>query len=296
MPPEQALGRSREVDALSDVWAVGATAFPLMAGRFVDEGETAEEILVRAATQPAPPLASLAWQVPLPVARVIDRALAFEKRDRWQSARAMRDALATALDPKTSSRRAAHEDGEEEKTRVAPPPEMTLHEENRVAGELVPADSTEGPPTLPAASTVAGVSSSNGAVSHPRRRVRFLVMSASVLGLAASLAIAVAMGFSAQRRELRPSASTPEPGTHLQFGVASDAGSTLPVTAATSNVATAVPVEALPQIGRTASSATPAVAMSSVPRPAATVPTAVTGTRQRSPRPSSAPKHDPLAP
>src|SRR5262249_25974496 len=47
MPPEQALGRSNEVDAASDIWAVGATAFRLLSGHFVHEGSTAEEMLIR---------------------------------------------------------------------------------------------------------------------------------------------------------------------------------------------------------------------------------------------------------
>jgi len=96
MPPEQALGRTREVDALSDLWAVGATAFTLLAGRFVHHAETAEEAVVRSATRPAPPLASVASDVPLSVAQVIDRALAFERADRWPTARHMKEALVQA--------------------------------------------------------------------------------------------------------------------------------------------------------------------------------------------------------
>ncbi len=96
MPPEQALGRVDEVDALSDVWAVGATAFLLLSGRFVHEAATAAEFVVRAATLKAPPLTSVAPEVPGPVAHVIDRALAFDKDDRWASASAMRDALVKA--------------------------------------------------------------------------------------------------------------------------------------------------------------------------------------------------------
>jgi eukaryotic-like serine/threonine-protein kinase len=93
MPPEQALGRTHDVDALSDIWAIGATAFMLLSGRFVHDADTAEAMLVCAATRPAPPLAAFAPDVPPELARVIDRALAFDKRDRWPSARAMQEAL-----------------------------------------------------------------------------------------------------------------------------------------------------------------------------------------------------------
>jgi serine/threonine-protein kinase len=40
MPPEQARGRWEEVDARSDIWAVGATMFSLVAGRSVHEAAT----------------------------------------------------------------------------------------------------------------------------------------------------------------------------------------------------------------------------------------------------------------
>jgi len=96
MPPEQALARSREIDGQTDLWAVGATMFALISGQFVHAAESAPEMLIRAASERARPLASVAPQVPAPVAAVIDRALAFEKIDRWPSAQAMAEALARA--------------------------------------------------------------------------------------------------------------------------------------------------------------------------------------------------------
>jgi len=102
MPPEQALGRHEEVDALSDLWAAGATAFSLLSGRFVHESATVEEALINAATLEARPLASVVPpSFPPGIARVIDRALAFDKWDRWQSARAMKKALVRAMDEVT---------------------------------------------------------------------------------------------------------------------------------------------------------------------------------------------------
>jgi serine/threonine protein kinase len=171
MPPEQALGRREEVDAISDVWAVGATAFSLLAGRFVHEGETAEELLVQAATQPALSLASVAPDVPTPIADVIDRALAFDKLDRWPNARAMREALGRAQSlwadaPEIAPRRedageddageddAGEDDAEgEDKTMVALPPHMTLRGTGspsvRPAKEVVRAPSPVPPPQTP---------------------------------------------------------------------------------------------------------------------------------------------------
>jgi serine/threonine protein kinase len=97
MAPEQALGRTKEIDAQSDLWAVGATMFLLLSGRFVHRGESAQEVAVLAATQRAPTLASVASGVPMDVARIVDRALAFDKANRWPDAGAMREALVAAF-------------------------------------------------------------------------------------------------------------------------------------------------------------------------------------------------------
>jgi serine/threonine-protein kinase len=96
MSPEQALGRSQEVDGRSDVWAVGATIFWALSGRAVHEGTTINEVLVAAATQPAAPLATVVPGVSAELATVVDRALARDRAARWQDAGAMRDALGRA--------------------------------------------------------------------------------------------------------------------------------------------------------------------------------------------------------
>jgi serine/threonine protein kinase len=96
MAPEQARGLSKEVDGQTDVWAVGATLFALLTGRLVHEADSATMLLLRVATTPARSLGTVAKDVPAPVVALVDRALAFEKSSRWESAAAMRDALAEA--------------------------------------------------------------------------------------------------------------------------------------------------------------------------------------------------------
>jgi serine/threonine protein kinase/tetratricopeptide (TPR) repeat protein len=93
MAPEQALGRLREVDGRTDLWALGATMFSLLTGRFVHDAETPTELAVLAATRHAPRLGDLAPEVPEPIRAVIDRALSFKKDERWADAEAMDQAL-----------------------------------------------------------------------------------------------------------------------------------------------------------------------------------------------------------
>ncbi len=93
MAPEQALGRWKEVDERTDIWAVGATLFTLLTGRFVHEAEAVQEQLVLAATSKAPSVQTYAPQAPLWLAQVVDRALAFGRDARYPDARSMQTAL-----------------------------------------------------------------------------------------------------------------------------------------------------------------------------------------------------------
>jgi serine/threonine protein kinase len=98
MAPEQALARWDQVDGRTDLWAVGAMVFTLVTGRHVHEAPSNQEQLIRSATTPAPSLKSIAPDVPVDVAKIVDRALAFEMNARWADARAMQAAVRAALD------------------------------------------------------------------------------------------------------------------------------------------------------------------------------------------------------
>ncbi len=97
MPPEQAQGRTGEIDGRTDVWAVGATAFRLISGRFVHEAETVALLQIAAGTQQARSLAPFAPELPVELVAIVDKALKFEKGERWQGAREMQIALAGAF-------------------------------------------------------------------------------------------------------------------------------------------------------------------------------------------------------
>jgi serine/threonine-protein kinase len=96
MPPEQALGRRADVDARSDIWSAGATLFTVLTGESVHAGGDAKSKLVATARKPARPLREVMPTIPHAIAAVIDRALAFDRAERWADAKAMREALRQA--------------------------------------------------------------------------------------------------------------------------------------------------------------------------------------------------------
>jgi serine/threonine-protein kinase len=96
MAPEQARARWDEVDGRTDLWSVGAMMFKLLTGRVVHVADTINEQLLAAMTKPAPPLATLVPTVPIPVLEVVDKALQYNREDRWADAHAMQRAIRDA--------------------------------------------------------------------------------------------------------------------------------------------------------------------------------------------------------
>jgi eukaryotic-like serine/threonine-protein kinase len=93
MPPEQAQGKSDQVDARCDVFAVGAVMFRALTGRAIHEGRTPTDRLFQAMKDRAPSLRIIAPHMPMWVVGVVDKALAFDKKDRFASAADMRVAV-----------------------------------------------------------------------------------------------------------------------------------------------------------------------------------------------------------
>jgi serine/threonine-protein kinase len=95
MAPEQATGLVQEIDGRTDLFGLGATMYRLLCGLPIhvvptELQELAAAEVIAAATEPAPPLASVAPGVAPDVAAIVDRALAFLKPHRYPSAEIMR--------------------------------------------------------------------------------------------------------------------------------------------------------------------------------------------------------------
>src|SRR5690606_27972987 len=97
MAPEQARGRWEEVDARTDLWAVGAILFNLLSGRLVFEAQTTNEMLAMAMMNQAPPLSTVVPDVSPSVAALVDRALSYDKNARYQDAAEMQAAVRALL-------------------------------------------------------------------------------------------------------------------------------------------------------------------------------------------------------
>jgi serine/threonine protein kinase len=112
MAPEQVLGKV--VDPQSDLYSVGATAFTLLSKRYVHDAENAAEMMVIVGSRPARSLALVSPELPAPLAAVIDRALRFDKAERWSDARTMRAALADGYRKAFDAPMPGAEDAEDE--------------------------------------------------------------------------------------------------------------------------------------------------------------------------------------
>ena len=222
MPPEQARALWDEVDARSDLWAVGATMFNLLTGRVVHEGRTANEQLLCAMTKEAAPLESVLPSATPAVCHLVNRALAFEKDQRWQDALRMQEGL----------RRAYHDRFGKPITtapRLVVPesvPNRTLP--NSASGALGPRLPTTGQP----------VETARNAVTRSGRPSRNLIVAAALgggLGLAIAASGAVWL-VSAVHRSTPPTASSqpaPETQTPVAASTAPAPSEPLPVVAAT---------------------------------------------------------------
>jgi serine/threonine protein kinase len=91
MSPEQVTGDP--IDGRSDVYALGVVAFFALSGRFPFDSETPSAILVSHVTRPAPRLSDVATDVPRSLATIVDRCLAKNAADRYETSGALAEAL-----------------------------------------------------------------------------------------------------------------------------------------------------------------------------------------------------------
>jgi serine/threonine-protein kinase len=96
MSPEQAAGAP--VDARTDIYSLGATAFFAFSGRLPFEGQTATEILAKHVTEAPPALASSGITVPRRITALVDQCLAKDPARRPASADMVAEQFGLALE------------------------------------------------------------------------------------------------------------------------------------------------------------------------------------------------------
>ena len=244
MAPEQARGRWELVDGRTDLWSVGATMFELLTGRLVHQAATNNEMLLAAMTQPAAPIAACVPGLHPTAASIVDRALSYERDDRWPDARSMQRAIRAAYQELT---------GQE----LSPLPSTP----NRV--RRTGPSSSPNAPTLPA---VSGPDSTDSTTAvrlldrskSSRRRATGIM--AVVLGLVATFGSVAAMRGDTPRRasaaskrdEAPPQAESDEPPASAIAAAATEASAKPAIAAPAASlepIASASPVPARPVAG-----------------------------------------------
>ncbi len=99
MAPEQAMGLTEGVDGRADVFSIGATLYAILSGQRLHQGRSDNEAFILAATQPAPSLARVAPDLPVEMIALVDKALAWDPRNRFESAKGMREECLRLLAP-----------------------------------------------------------------------------------------------------------------------------------------------------------------------------------------------------
>jgi serine/threonine-protein kinase len=85
MSPEQAQGKTREIDQRSDIFSFGCILFEAATGKKPFEGESVVKSLHMIIYEPAPPIADLNPLAPAELQRIVRRCLAKDPDERYQS-------------------------------------------------------------------------------------------------------------------------------------------------------------------------------------------------------------------
>jgi eukaryotic-like serine/threonine-protein kinase len=93
MAPEQVEGRTAEIDARTDIFAFGAVVYEMATGKQAFGGKTSASVMAKILESEPAPISSLQPMTPPALDRVVERCLAKDPDDRWQTARDLHQEL-----------------------------------------------------------------------------------------------------------------------------------------------------------------------------------------------------------
>jgi serine/threonine protein kinase len=208
LAPEQAKG-GRDIDERIDVWSVGVILYEMLTGRVPFEGENYNEVVSNILLKEYIPPKELVPDLPDGLVQVVDKALAKDRHERYDSAAAMMSALLPLghqMDyfMSTGAMQAI-------RNSVAPPPlSKSMHTDTRRTG----------PPHVALAETTGydGMESAESVPPHTRASVRSRLRSGAIAAALAAVvsAVLVTVVFGEDTTQLERSvtvAGVVDPGT-----------------------------------------------------------------------------------
>ncbi len=188
MAPEQIRG-GIELDARTDIYALGCLAYKMLSGLTPFRGQTAIEIATQHLTSAPPPIGSLTQlELPVGLSAFLKRTLSKDRDKRPETAQAFYEQWCEALSKEPPTQPLQKKDAPKPKPRFEPPPpEPTL-----------------APDSLPTPSPTSADSLGEG-------RRRKLLMAIGVTGLMAVIAVGLLAGkfLARQQRDTQPFAAAP---------------------------------------------------------------------------------------
>jgi serine/threonine protein kinase len=91
MPPEQAQGQLDKIDGQSDIYSLGATMYAVLCKKQPFTGQTPMEILMKVCKDEPPSMKSHNPEIPDAVEKIVLKAMAKEKTDRYATSQALAD-------------------------------------------------------------------------------------------------------------------------------------------------------------------------------------------------------------